>query len=124
MFMKNFYSFSILGLALTFSPAFGDDATGHREIEITVQKVNEETHWMPEKIEAKPGEKVKLIVKHELPGGFDFHGLENKQLKLDAKIDRNQPQTFDVTMPKKAGEYKLACKFHFPKHKPAIVVVK
>lgn len=112
----------VVGL-LTFNLSSFADETAPREIEIKTEKIGEAVHWVPEKIEVKPGEKVILKVNHVSPGGFDFHGFQVKALKVEKKIDRDKPVTIPVTMPKKEGEYKISCQFH-PKHVPAMFVVK
>ncbi len=102
---------SLLTLASTFS------FSASREIVIKTEKIGEAVHWMPAKIEVTPGETIKLVAKHDLEGGFDFHGLNIPVLKIQKKVDRHKPLTMDVTIPKtlKPGDYEITCHFH-PKH--------
>ncbi len=96
-----------------------------REIVIETKKIGEKVHWSPEKIEVLPGEKIKIVAKHDLEGGFDFHGLFIPEIKVAEKVDRHKPMTKEVTIPKdmKPGEYKVGCHFHSA-HVPATLVVK
>lgn len=111
-------------LALVSTLTFAADP---REIVIHTEKVGEVVHWMPEKIEVAPGETVKITAKHDLEGGFDFHGLNIPVLKIQEKIDRHKPFSKVVVVPKtiKPGDYEISCHFH-PKHAGAIlnIVVK
>ena len=110
---------------LAFTTISGFSAT--REIELHTEKVGDVVHWMPGKIEVSPGETVKITAKHDLEGGFDFHGLNIPVLKVQQKVDRHKPMTVEVTVPKtlKPGDYEITCHFH-PKHAGALlnVVVK
>ena len=114
--------FAVLFSVGTFS-AIG--VAGAREVVIETKKIDNATHWVPEKIEVKPGETIHLVVKHDMEGGFDFHGFHVPMLKVTQKVDRHKAFTTDVTIPKtvKPGEYKIECHFHNT-HKPAVFVVK
>ena len=96
-----------------------------REIKMTVEKVGDATHWMPEVVEVKPGEKLHFVLDYKLIGGMEFHGFEIKELKITQKVDRNKTMTVDAEVPAdlKPGEYVIGCQFH-PKHVPAKLVVK
>ncbi len=96
-----------------------------RKIEISTTKVGEAVHWTPEKIEVKAGEKIEITAKHDLEGGFDFHGLMIPELKISETVQRHKPLVLERDVPKslKPGEYKVSCQFH-PKHVPATLVVK
>jgi len=76
-------------------------------------------------VEVTPGEKVKFIVKHDLEGGFDFHGFFVPQLKIQKQINRHKTEEITVRIPKsmKPGDYPIGCHFH-PKHVAATLVVK
>ncbi len=95
-----------------------------REIQLHTEKVGDVMHWMPAKIEVTPGETVRIVAKHDLEGGFDFHGLNIPVLKVQAKVDRHKPFTQEVTIPKtlKPGDYEITCHFH-PAHAGAILNV-
>jgi len=95
-----------------------------REITISVEKRGEVTHWSPDRVEVFPGEKIKFIVKHDLEGGYDFHGFFVPQLKIQKQINRYKTEEITVSIPKsmKAGEYPMGCHFH-PKHVAATLVV-
>lgn len=95
-----------------------------REVTISVEKRGEVTHWSPDRVEVTPGEKVKFIVKHDLEGGYDFHGFFVPQLKIQKQINRHKTEEITVNIPKsmKAGEYPMGCHFH-PKHVAATLVV-
>jgi len=87
-----------------------------RVIEIKVEKIGNATHWMPEKIDVKPGEKITLNATYNLEGGFDFHGLAIPELKIDKKVERNKPVSVDFIVPEKGmTELNIQCKFH-PAH--------
>jgi len=100
-------------------------ATPPREINIQTEKKDDGIHWSPETIEVTQGEAVKIIAKHEVPGGFDFHGLFIPELKISVKVDRTGPTVVDKVIPKdmKPGKYKIGCQFH-EKHVAATLVVK
>jgi len=95
-----------------------------REIVIQTQKVGESVHWMPEKVEVAPGEEIKFVVKHDLEGGFDFHGFFVPQLKIQKQVNRHNSEEITVKIPKnmKPGDYPIGCHFH-PKHVAATLVV-
>lgn len=96
-----------------------------RLIEIKTEKINDAVHWVPEKIEVNPGEEIKFVVKHDLEGGFDFHGFFVPQLKIQKQINRHKAEEILVSIPKdmKPGDYPIGCHFH-PKHVAATLVVK
>lgn len=96
-----------------------------REIVLKTEKINEAVHWMPEKVEVTAGETVKFVAKHELQGGFDFHGFSIPVLNVAEQVERNKPKTVEVKIPStlKPGEYPIGCQFH-PKHVGALLIVK
>ena len=96
-----------------------------REITIKTESIDGAVHWKPDTVEVTPGEKIKITAKHEIEGGFDFHGLFIPELKISETVNRHKTATIQTTVPKtlKAGEYKVGCQFH-PKHVPAKLVVK
>lgn len=96
-----------------------------KEITLQTKKINDAVHWTPETIEVTPGETIHFTVKHDLEGGFDFHGLYIPVLKISKQVTRHKPETFEVKIPKdlKPGEYQVGCQFH-PKHVPAKLLVK
>ena len=116
-----FFMALFLGVAATAFAA----GTPPREIEMKTEKIGEVVHWMPENIEVTQGETVKITAKHDLEGGFDFHGLFIPELKISEKVDRHKPTVVTKKIPAKlkAGSYKVQCQFH-PKHAPANLVVK
>ena len=107
-------------MALT---SFGADTA--RVIQMETKKIDGAVHWFPEKVEVKPGEKVKFVVQHNLDGGFDFHGFFIPELKITKQVDRKKVTEVETTVPKdmKEGEYKIGCHFH-PAHVAATLVVK
>jgi len=96
-----------------------------REIEIRTEKIGEAIHWAPAKVPVKTGEKVKFLVKHDVEGGFDFHGFFIPVLKIAKQVDRHKPLEMEVQIPKdlKPGQYDIGCQFH-PKHVAAKLVVE
>ena len=96
-----------------------------REITIQTEKKDDGVHWMPEKIEVTAGEEVKFLIKHDLEGGFDFHGFFIPQLKIQKEVHRHKAEEITVQIPKdlKPGDYTIGCHLH-PTHKPAILEVK
>lgn len=82
-------------------------------------------HWMPATVEINPGEKIKFVVTHATPGGFDFHGFKIPVLGIEKQVNRGKDLVVDVSVPAdvKAGEYEIGCQFH-PKHQPAKLLVK
>lgn len=100
-------------------------AAAPREIVISTEKIGEAVHWVPQRVEVSPGEEIKFVIKHELEGGFDFHGFFVPQLKIQKQVNRNKAEELTVKIPKKMkpGEYPIGCHFH-PKHVPATLVVK
>ena len=97
-------------------------AAAPREIKVHTEKKNEVIHWMPETIEVIEGEIVNFQVSHDVEGGFDFHGFQIPDLKIEKSIDRGKPQTFPVKITLKPGSYDIGCQFH-PKHQKAKLVV-
>lgn len=118
--MKHLLTFAFL-IGFTSMTCAGEA----REINLEVKKVGDKTHWVPEKIEVTPGETIKITAKHDLQGGFDFHGLLIPALKITTQVNRGKPFKTEVTVPEdlKAGEYKVACQFH-PAHVGSTLVVK
>src|SRR5438105_3335259 len=115
-------SMGLLALtALCSLPSFGDGRTINMKTEI----VDGATHWMPEKVEVRPGEKVKFVVTHKLKEGFNLHGFSIPTLKIAKQVDRDKELTIPVEIPAdlKPGEYEIGCQFH-PKHVGAKLVVK
>ncbi len=120
--MKKLINFT-LGMLVLTQFVFANESP--REIVLETQKINDAVHWMPETIEVTRGEKIKFIVKHELQGGFDFHGFFIPVLKISEQVNRNEPKTVEVAIPKdlKTGKHPIGCQFH-PKHVQATLVVK
>lgn len=116
--MKNLLAIPLVFVSLTLFAA-------PRQIELKTEKVKEVVHWMPEKIEVTPGEEVEFVVKHDLEGGFDFHGFFVPLLKISEQVNRHKPTTVKAKIPAdlKPGDYPIGCQFH-PKHAPATLVVK
>lgn len=96
-----------------------------REIIMQTEKINDAVHWVPQKVEVTPGEQIKFVIKHDLEGGFDFHGFFVPQLKIQKQINRHKSEEITVSIPNsmKPGEYPIGCHFH-PKHVAATLVVK
>lgn len=38
----------------------------------------------------KPGENRKFVLKHDLEGGFEFHGFKVEALKLEKQVNRHK----------------------------------
>ena len=112
-----------LGLGVIASTLFATATP--REVTLETKKINEAVHWTPEKVEVTAGETVKFVIKHELEGGFDFHGFFIPALKVTEQVERNKPKTIEVKIPGslKPGEYPIGCQFH-PKHVAATLIVK
>lgn len=96
-----------------------------KEITLETKKVGGAIHWSPEKVEVTQGETVKFTVKHDVEGGFDFHGFYIPALKISEQVNRHKPLTLEVKIPSdmKLGEHPIGCQFH-PKHVPAKLIVK
>lgn len=123
--MRNLFLVLIMSVFGLGSALVGDNAA--RTIGVKTEKVGEAIHWMPERIEVKPGEKIHFKVEHTVPGGFEFHGFTITAIK-DFKpqtVNRGKPTEFDVTIPTdmKPGDYDISCQYH-PKHVSAKLVVK
>lgn len=102
-------------------PAFGATQT----VMLKTEKIGDAVHWTPKVVEVTAGEKVRFVVKHELEGGFDFHGFFIPVLKLSEQVNRHKAIKRELTIPKdlKPGDYEIGCQFH-PKHVAAKLVVK
>ncbi len=85
----------------------------------------EAVHWTPSPIEVFAGETVKFVVKHELKGGFDFHGFFIPVLRIAEQVTRNKTFEKEVNIPASLnpGEYEIGCQFH-PSHVAAKLIVK
>jgi len=96
-----------------------------REVVIETRKIGDAVHWVPEKVEVKQGEQIKFVIKHDLEGGFDFHGFFIPQLKIQKQVNRHRAEEISVKIPEslKPGDYPIGCHFH-PKHVAATLVVK
>ena len=96
-----------------------------RQIELKTEKIKDAVHWTPENVEVSPGEEVEFVVKHDLEGGFDFHGFSVPALKINEQINRHKPTKVAAKIPAdlKPGEYPIGCQFH-PKHVAAKLLVK
>ena len=114
--MKKILFALVLGLSLF--------AAVPREITLETKKINDAVHWTPERIEVTAGESIKLTAKHDLDGGFDFHGLFIPVLKISKQVDRHKPLSFELSIPTdlKAGDYPIGCHFH-SKHVGAHLIV-
>jgi plastocyanin len=117
--MKNkILSLVVVGFA---SIAFGAE----REIALETKTIDGAIHWTPSVVEVTQGESVKFVVKHDVEGGFDFHGFFIPALKISSQVNRHKPETVVAKIPSslKPGEYPIGCQFH-PKHVAAKLVVK
>lgn len=96
-----------------------------RAIELETKSIDGAVHWVPAKVEIHPGEEIEITAKHNLVGGFDFHGLTISALGVSETVNRNVPKVIKLKVPAdlKAGDYAISCQFH-PKHVPAKLVVK
>jgi plastocyanin len=92
---------------------------------LQTEKLNDAVHWMPETIKVKQGENVEFILKHNLQGGFDFHGFSIDALKLEKQVNRHKTLVVNVKIPDNMapGEYPIRCQFH-PKHVAAKLIVE
>ncbi len=122
--MGNIIRSAFLLIIVLSVPAFSIEAK-HRTIVFQTEIVDGKTAWMPATVDAKPGEKLTLVFKHELKGGFDFHGIMIREFKIVDRVDRNKVKIFDVEVPKdlKKPEIAVSCQFH-PAHVPAALNVK
>jgi len=121
--MKKIFKFLPVA-AFAFASLSAQAGDNVRVIEFHTEKIGDVVHWMPEKVSVNPGEKVKFVLKHELTGGFDFHGFTIRELDIVKQVDRNKTLEFEKEIPAalKAGEYKVSCQFH-PKHMAAAMLV-
>lgn len=112
-------------ISLFLSSALFATTVPPRVIELHTEKVKDVMHWVPETVTVKPGEKVKFVLKHELEGGFEFHGFKVDALKLEKQVNRNKTLEVETMIPKelKRGEYPIACQFH-PAHAAAKLIVE
>ncbi len=93
-------------------------------IEIHTEKVNGAVHWMPATIRVKAGKDYLLVAKHELEGGFDFHGLFMKDFDVQVQVNRKKAYSRVLSIPKeKTGSFVIGCHFH-PAHNPALLIVE
>jgi plastocyanin len=94
-----------------------------KTIELHIEKKDGAIHWEPAKVEAKAGEKIKIVAKHDAEGS-DVHGLLIPELKINELVYRGKPLTLEREVPKtlNPGEYKVGCQLH-PKHVPATLVI-
>ena len=113
----------ILALVFTFKSLLLWGAV--TEVTLETKKIKDAVHWIPEIIEVTQGDQLKIIAKHELEGGFDFHGLFIPVLKISKQVNRHKLTKVEVTIPAdlKPGEYPIGCQFH-PKHVAAKLIVK
>jgi hypothetical protein len=95
-----------------------------RVVELKAEAVAGKTHWLPERIEVVQGETFKLDMKHDLPEGFAFHGVEISAVGLRQQVNRGEHVSVEVKVPAdlKPGEYPIRCHFH-PGHVGATLVV-
>jgi len=92
------------------------------KIELHTEFVNGGTAWMPAEIHVKPG-KYLLEAKHDIKEAQDFHGLQIKDLGIEAQVNRHQTFTKEVTITAAMkGKHDISCQFH-PKHKHSTLIV-
>jgi plastocyanin len=96
-----------------------------RVVELKAEAIAGKTHWTPERIEAVQGETFKLDMKHDLPEGFAFHGVEIPALGLRQQVNRGEHVSVEVKIPAdmKPGEYPIRCHFHAGHVGSTLVVV-
>jgi len=113
-----------LGIIM-LSLGFNHLAAEPRLIELYTKKLDDnKTHWMPKEIKVKAGEKIKIVAKHELDGGYDFHGLYVPELKISTEVHRHKPVTIEKDVPLDLdGKYKIQCHLHST-HEPATLIVE
>ena len=80
----------MLTLILTLCSLSSLSYGAEKAITLETKKIDGAVHWVPEKIEVCPGDKLTITAKHELEGGFDFHGLFIPALKVSKQVDRNK----------------------------------
>ncbi len=99
-------------------------ANAPRTLEFRVEKIGDKTHWVPESVEVKPGEKLKIKALYDLEGGFEFHGLAIPELKIAKKVERKKPFEMNIEVPTTGvKELSVNCQFH-PAHVGAKIRVK
>jgi hypothetical protein len=100
------------------------DKSKLERIELHTEMIDGATHWAPQTITIKAGKEYMLVAKHDLPGGFDFHGLQLKEFGVSTQVNRGKEftQVIDVPADKK-GTYTIGCQFH-PKHVAAKLIVE
>jgi plastocyanin len=100
------------------------DADSLNKIEIYTETIDGTTYWVPAEITVKAGQKYLLVAKHEVEGGFAFHGLSLREFGVLTQVNRNQELKTVIEIPaNKAGTYNIGCQFH-PAHKPAKLIVE
>jgi hypothetical protein len=102
----------VMALALgVFSLAARSES---RVVELKAEAIDGKTHWSPERIEVLQGESFKLDMKHDLPAGFAFHGVDIPALGLRQQVNRGQHVSVEVKVPADLapGEYPIRCHFH------------
>jgi hypothetical protein len=118
--------FSTLFFCSVFSPsAYAAKKIVEREVTFQTESIDGKTHWSPESISVAPGEKLKLVFKHELKGGPEFHGITITPFHIVDKVDRNKTKKISVTVPADITEttIEVSCQFH-PAHVPAVIKVR
>jgi hypothetical protein len=100
------------------------DKSKLEKIEIHTESINGAVHWMPAEIKVSAGKEYLLVAKHELTGGFDFHGLMLKDFGVQAQVNRNKEYSTVISIPaEKKGSFVIGCQFH-PKHQAAKLIVE
>ncbi len=93
-------------------------------IEVHTELIDGATHWAPKTITVKAGKKYLVVAKHEIEGGFDFHGLQIQEFGVLAQVNRNKEFTQEIDIPAdKKGSFTIGCQFH-PAHKSAQLIVE
>lgn len=93
------------GLALALAALLAGCGAGGGVREIRI--VATENRYAPAVVQARAGEKIKLVIENL---GREEHEFESEQIKFDElKIPPGKTRTVVVTMPARSGEYEFFC---------------
>ena len=84
--------------------ACSSSGEGGREVVITQQ----DEGCSPVRIEATPGEKLKLVVRNESGEDYEVEGIEGTRLE-EVVVPKGKTRTPGYTVPDDAGTYKIKC---------------
>src|SRR6266478_3421938 len=97
-------------------------ASNEKKFTLVSEQVGETKFWFPSTIVVEPGDKVKLTLKNEVPGGEATHGFSLPAFNITEVVTRGTDKTVEFTADK-PGIYPYFCQLH-PKHVGGQVVVE